>query len=89
MWMFPGRTREEGFKPQLWGWLTYFFLNIGLLLRIIAEPALTYSEFEIWNVLTAASAILQVAGGVTYIVEMWPRIQSKEQRRRKRKKKKK
>lgn len=87
MWMFPGRTREEGFKAQLWGWLTYIFLNTGLVLRLIAEPMLSYSDLAVWNLLVLGSAVLQVSGGVTYLTEMWPRIMSKEQRRRKRKKK--
>ncbi len=87
LWMFPGRTRDEGLKPQLWGWLTYLFLNIGLLLRIIAEPWLNYSEVETWSMLIMISAIAQVLAAITYIIEMWPRIQSKEQRRRNRKKK--
>ncbi|SMO86635.1 hypothetical protein [Fodinibius sediminis] len=87
MWMFPGRTKEEGFKAQLWGWLTYIFLNTGLVLRLVAEPMLSYSELTIWNLLVLGSAVLQVSGGFTYLTEMWPRIMSKEQRRQKRKKK--
>lgn len=87
MWMFPGRTREEGFKPQLWGWLTYLFLNSGLLFRIISEPMLNYSSLEVWNSFVLLSAVLQVAAAITYIIEMWPRVQSKKQRRRNRKKK--
>ncbi len=87
MWMFPGRNKEEGFRAQLWGWLTYIFLNAGLVLRLVAEPMLPYSELAFWNVLVLSSAVLQVTGGITYLIEMWPRIMSKEQRRRKRKKK--
>lgn len=87
LWMFPGRTREEGFKPQLWGWLTYIFLNTGLIFRVIAEPMLTGSSNEFWNIMILLSAVLQVAGGATYLIEMWPRIQSKKQRRRKRRQK--
>ncbi|MEL7832877.1 hypothetical protein [Fodinibius sp. Rm-B-1B1-1] len=87
MWMFPGRTKKEGFKAQLWGWLTYIFLNVGLTLRLVAEPMLPYSDLAIWNMLVLCSAMLQVSGGITYCIEMWPRIMSKEQRRRKRKKK--
>jgi len=87
MWMFPGRSREEGFIAQPWCWLTYFFLNSGLLLRIVAEPMLTYGNRSIWNALVIVSALLQFSAGVTYLVEMWPRVQSKSQRRRNRKKK--
>jgi len=41
----------------------------------------------LWSVLIVISAISQVAAAVFYIIELWPRIQSKEQRRRQRKKK--
>ena len=60
MWMFPGRTREEGFKPQIWCWLTYIFLNTGLVLRLLAEPMLSYSNLTLWNVLVVGSALLQL-----------------------------
>lgn len=87
LWMFPGRTREEGFKAQIWAWLTYIFLNTGLVLRFIAEPMLLYSALTIWNILVVGSAVLQVTSGLTYVIEMWPRVQSKKQRLQKRKKK--
>lgn len=87
VWMYPGRNREQGFWNQKWNWLTFIFLNSGLLLRIIAEPALGYAEAGIWNVLLVISALLQVAAGITYLVEIWPRVLSKKQQRRKRKKK--
>lgn len=86
MWMFPGRTREEGFKAQLWGWLTYIFLNVGLLLRVVAEPAIYIVMGTTWRVLIVISAVSQVVAALTYIIELWPRIQSKEQRRKQRKK---
>lgn len=87
LWMFPGRTRDEGFAAQKWGWLTYLFLNTGLLLRIIAEPWVNFSEAFIWDILIVVSAAAQVLAAIAYTVEMWPRIQSKEQRLRNRKKK--
>lgn len=87
LWMFPGRNREEGFAAQKWGWLTYFFLNSGLLLRVIAEPLLSTSGNWVWDILIALSAVTQFLAAITYTIEMWPRIQSKEQRRRNRRKK--
>lgn len=89
LWMFPGRNRKEGFRNQRLGWLAYFFLNLGLLLRIFAEPVLNYSESPIWKNLILISAIAQLSAVGTYVVEMWPRIQSKKQQRRQRRKKKK
>ncbi len=84
MWMFPGRT-QEGFIAQKWAWLTYILINLGLVLRVIAEPFVSHSPLHIWNVLIVVSAISQVAAAVTYTIELWPRIQSKKQRRKKRK----
>lgn len=89
IWMFPGRNREEGFKAQKWGWLTFIFLNAGLVLRIISEPLISISTSEIWKVLIVVSALLQLAAGLTYLIEMWPRIMSKKQQRKKRKRQRK
>lgn len=87
IWMFPGRNREEGFVAQKWGWLTFGFLNCGLLLRIIAEPLAVGPALQLWNVMLVLSALFHLLAGITYLVEMWPRIQSKKQQREKRKKK--
>ena len=85
IWMFPGRNRDEGFWNQKWIWLTLVLLNSGLVLRLMAEPAVGYSGAQIWSVLLVFSATLQVAAGGTYVTEMWPRIMSKKQQRKKRK----
>lgn len=85
IWMFPGRNRDEGFRAQKWGWLTFFFLNTGLLLRIVSEPLSGFAASEIWKLLLVVSAILQLLAGMTYVIEMWPRIMSKKQQRKKRK----
>lgn len=85
IWMFPGRNREEGFANQKWGWLTFIFLNAGMVFRLIAEPAIGFSETRIWPVLLVSSAVLQTAAGITYLIEMWPRIMSKKQQRKRRK----
>jgi len=87
LWMFPGRTREEGFRAQMKGWITYILLNLGVVLRIIAEPMLSYSNQPVWQILIIASTLLQMGAAIAYVIEMWPRIQSKKQRRKNRKKK--
>jgi hypothetical protein len=89
MWMFPGRTKEEGFWPQKWGWLTYILLNVGLICRLIAGPASYTSNAELWSILLVISGAGQVMAAGAYTIELWPRIQSKEQRRKQRKKKRK
>lgn len=89
MWMFPGRTREEGFIAQKWAWLTYGLLNLGLIFRVIAEPVVSSSDMAVWDSLILLSGILQTAAAVTYTVELWPRVQSKQQRRKNRQRKRK
>ena len=80
LWMFPGRSKVESFSNQKWGWLTYFFLNTGLILRFIAEPMLSLSESTVWKLLVVISAVLQFMSIVCYIREIWPRIFSRKQR---------
>jgi len=85
MWMFPGRVKEESFQNQKWGWLTFGFLNVGLGLRLIAEPFVNTSDTELWNILLVISALFQFIAVAAYVIEIWPRVMSKRQRRKKRK----
>ncbi|MFD2532988.1 hypothetical protein [Gracilimonas halophila] len=85
MWMFPGRIKEESFKNQKWGWLTFGFLNLGLGLRFISEPFVNTSNADIWKVLLVISALFQLMAVLFYVREIWPRVMSKDQRRKKRK----
>lgn len=80
MWMFPGRVREESFKNQQWGWVAYVGLNIGLVLRIIAEPWVNTSSAQIWRILLLISALLQFVAVVSYAREIWPRVKGKKKR---------
>ena len=83
-WMFPGRNKEENFLNQKWEWIAFGGLNIGLPLRFLAEPMATAFEPSIWSYLLIASSILQFIGILSYVVGIWPRVQSKEQRRKNR-----
>ncbi|MBD3615028.1 MAG: hypothetical protein HUJ22_00545 [Gracilimonas sp.] len=85
MWMFPGRVKEENFQNQKWGWIAFACLNVGLGLRIIAEPFLNISEAKLWEILLVFSAIFQFIAVMAYVTEIWPRVMSKSQRRKKKK----
>lgn len=85
IWMFPGRTREEGLKAQKWPWLAFGLLNCGLFLRLIGEPMVGLSAGVFWKIVLVVSALLQLLGAAAYLIEMWPRILSKKQQRKKRK----
>lgn len=85
MWMFPGRKKEESFQNQKWGWITYILLNVGLALRIVAEPFVSYASPEFWKYILLISAVFQFLAVCSYIIEIWPRVMSNKQRLMKRK----
>ncbi|MDZ7805561.1 MAG: hypothetical protein U5K71_00425 [Gracilimonas sp.] len=83
-WMFPGRIKEESFINQKWEWIAFLGLNTGLPLRFLAEPMASAFEPSVWSYLLIASSILQFIGILSYVIGIWPRVQSKQQRRQKR-----
>lgn len=87
LWMFPGRSKYESMSNQIWAYLTYFSLNIGLVLRIIAEPQAAYSDFSVWSAMLLVSAVLQSLAPIFYVREMWPRLRPKEKKKLKLKRK--
>jgi len=79
-WMFPGREREESFKNQRCLWIAFISLNVGLLLRVIAEPFINTSSSLVWKVLLAISAVAQFIAVLSYAIEIWPRVKGKKKR---------
>lgn len=80
-WMFPGRIKEESFQNQKWEWIAFIGLNTGLPLRFLAEPMSASFEPNAWSHLLVISALLQLVGILSYVIGIWPRVQSKQQRR--------
>lgn len=76
-WMFPIITRAQPRGNERIGWLSYILLNVGLLLRVVAEP-LTSTRPEVWfGWLLAASALLQWLAAVVFVILTWPRIKDR------------
>ena len=76
-WMFPKFTRT---KPRGYTWLiwtTFFLLNSGLLLRVVAEPLRALQPDLGWGWLLALSALLQWLAGLAFVVHSWPRIKER------------
>jgi hypothetical protein len=72
LWMFPrksGETRQEAARDPL-SWLSYYLITVGLAARCLA--LLVPSFFS--QVVLAASALLQVAGVVSFAAAIWPRV---------------
>jgi hypothetical protein len=76
-WMFPKwtKTRPRGY-PAL-AWAAYGLLNAGLLLRVVAEPALTQSTLPAWRWLVVAAVVLQWLGGMAFVINTWPRVKER------------
>jgi hypothetical protein len=76
-WMFPRFSPALPRGPAWLGWTTYALLNIGLLLRVIAEPLVTVRPNPIagWGV--AASAVLQWLAGMAFVINAWNRVREK------------
>lgn len=73
-WMFPKHSKEKPRGSEALAWITYVLLNVGLLLRAIAEPANAVQAWRLWGWLLALSALLQWLGGFAFVANTWPRI---------------
>jgi len=72
-WMFPKYTMAKPRGNARLGWAVFGCINLGLALRVVGE-ALAPSG---WGWLLAASAILQLLGGLGFVLNTWPRIKEK------------
>lgn len=76
-WMFPKASRERPRGNEKLVWAVYCALNLGLLLRAMAEPALVLSDAVVWGWLLLASATLQWGAGTAFIINTWPRVKER------------
>jgi len=76
-WMFPKYSKQLPRGREALGWITYATLNIGLILRAIAEPLQTSQQNDLFGILLVISAILQWLSGITFIVNTWQRVKEK------------
>jgi len=76
-WMFPKYSREKPHGSEMLGWLSYWLVNSGLLLRIISETASAQQPFTVWGWLLVLSAAIQWAGGMAFVLNTWGRVKEK------------
>ena len=70
-WMFPRyRGMTSAWRERI-GWLAYFSLNLGLVLRAVAESGPGSEARSGWFLV---SAILQLAAGWAFVAMAWPRV---------------
>ena len=76
-WMFPKYSNQFPRGHESLGWITYAMLNIGLILRAIAEPLQASQASNLFGALLVLSAILQWLSGVAFIANTWQRVKEK------------
>ena len=76
-WMFPKYSAERPRGSEALGWWTYALLNIGLLMRAIAEPIQSTqpNPFSAWMLIL--SAALQFLSGLFFVINSWGRVREK------------
>lgn len=83
-WMFPRFSKENPRGSELIGWLTYGFINVGILLRIIFEPFNTDQHLHLIIVTgLIISAVFQWLAGVLFAVNTWSRVKKRKKKVRK------
>lgn len=77
LWMFPKYSKERPRGSDEVGWISFWTLNSGLLLRAVAEPLFAVQNSAVWGYLLALSALLQLIGGWAFIANIWPRVKER------------
>ena len=92
LWLFPKWTREKPRGREWLSWVALVGINVGLLIRVVAEPGRIFADpaggwRAAFGWMLVVSAVLQWAGGMAFLVNIWGRIKGKKKRRRRKKKK--
>ena len=82
-WLLP-RTRSAerplGYRESV-AFAAVVMLDVGLLLRLAAEPAQRAGHHGNWiDALLIASGLLQLTAAVVFVVELWPRLAARQRR---------
>ena len=76
-WLFPRHSRERPYGRTGPAWVAFILLNAGLVLRVIAEPAVVWGAGTGWRAALVASAAAQGLGALAFVVYLWPRVRTK------------
>lgn len=76
-WMFPKHSQERPRGNEKVAWAVYWLLNLGLLIRVIAEPAYGMRGTAFLGWMLVASAVLQWLAGVAFVANSWHRLRKR------------
>lgn len=80
IWMFPVLSRERPRGDERIAWAAYVALNLGLVLRVLAEPAQAATGAPWAGPALVAAAVLQTVAVWLIVVALWPRVRARPQR---------
>jgi cbb3-type cytochrome oxidase subunit 1 len=76
-WMFPKYSSEEPRGSESLGWWTYVLINIGLILRVFAEPINSIQPNTLTGWMLVLSAVTQFVAGLLFVINSWGRVKEK------------
>ena len=77
IWLFPRYSKERPHGSLHLTWVTYVLLNVGLLLRAMAEPPSVLRPGDPWDWVMVASAVFQWCAVMVFVVYIWSRVRTK------------
>lgn len=78
IWMFPSPDKGGRYGNETIIWFIYWTLNVGILLRVFAEPGnQAFPKSGFMNFSLLLSALLQWSGALLYAYHIWGRIKGK------------
>lgn len=76
-WMFPIYSKEKPRRSEVLGWWTYILINVGLILRAVAEPINSIQPNPVSGWTLVLSSIIQFFAGLVFVVNTWGRVKEK------------
>lgn len=76
-WMFPKFSREKPHGNEAVAHMVFFLLNVGLLLRVLAEPLNSITGAPLWGWLLTVSALLQWLAALGFVTVTWSRVKER------------
>ncbi|HEX5963949.1 MAG TPA: hypothetical protein VFY42_09505 [Gemmatimonadales bacterium] len=74
-WLFPKHSSAAPRGSDRLGWTCFALLNLGLLLRVVAEPLQGLGRPT--TPLLVASAVAQLLAGWAFVANTWPRVRER------------
>ncbi len=76
-WLFPRASRPMPSGSERWAGVVFVSLNLGLSVRLLAEPMQALSAGAVWSWALLLSALLQWLSGVIFVATIWRRVKEK------------